>query len=1297
MRCSPILCIPLILISVSATLAQERATLDTKWTDEGDRSRDLCEISETASLTGVGGMLSYFGADVSVSGDAAVVLSASGHNGRKPRVYRLDGVDWVMEAELTTSDGFVAGSSIALAGDLVVLGDRMNDDAGTNAGAAYVFRFDGLQWNQEAKLTAPDAAPYDYFGEAVSVNDNAIVIGAPEDDDSGPDCGSAYVFRFDGQQWNYEAELTPDGTFDSIEFGASVSVNGDLIAIGAPQHEGNGERTGAACVFRFNGLEWDLETWLSVSSPDDYSLLGFSISSGTDTIVVGVLYGSAYVFRYDGLNWVEEAALNDAITPVNARQVAIDDDMAIVGGTGRAYVFEFDSVDWIETARLVRPLPPYSDGFVASVGVDGGVVMLGAPGIMYDPPSTTGTVYIYHLFDCQPNGAYDQCDIAAGTSADCNGNGVPDECDIAACAGETWCEDCNGNGVPDGCESPHPNVPVASADPAAVCVGAPATLSASAGGAEIDWYVDSCGGSFIHTGDTFQVTPNETTTYYARARDPVTGCVSTDCAAVTVTVNTTMGPTITEQPTDQDFCAGGSMTLQVTATGTGTMTYQWYKGTVVLVDDDRISGTTTDTLTINPTAATDQGDYSVGVTDDCGTTTSETAVAVEVSLQVAGYATDSPTQDLTTGGATVTFAGQLLTSGMSVVFVTPDYQVAVPPDDVVANGDGTELIVEVPAVPPGCDCSSETPLVADVTFENACGTAALSDSGANFTYAIATVPVGDPAGVQPAIDNSPPGSCIVLEAYVNFVGPLAIDSTHTKITLTSSEPDTYGATQINGLYSGGGQPPQDATITFDGCGSDICVSGLDFILGNSGAEIIEGATPLIKHCTFSNNFADAVHGGGMTILTGARPKIFGGSQIAGNTALGSGGGVRIDGASAEIVDSFVSANIAATPGAGFYLRNTTADLVIADSEISENHFGLDTPRAGGGVYWTGGTLEVPAEGTLRGNVIRNNLAASGAGIFVDQFVWPLIVRNVIGSNEGLTTASKGGGIYVQEFNRNLFWVCENVIHGNEAQIGGALALMKKSEVRVIRNLIFCNRAVQQAPSGTPPFYAAGIYVNDAQPLVDHNTIYRNTGAGMDDQSGGIHNEVNAGAYPTFSNNILFRNEDFEIFAESSMPPQQFDWNLAYDPDEPDRIYSLSITPGVDNIYVDPLFVDPNCLTADPYYAFALQATSPALCTADDDCSRGALYSDVCENCEPEPCQCDCVGDVNCDGQVDFGDINAFVDYVANHAQWQEDFPDCDPRNGDIDYDGVYPSFGDLNPFVNLLTTNPLPIVCEPCP
>jgi hypothetical protein len=82
----------------------------------------------------------------------------------------------------------------------------------------------------------------------------------------------------------------------------------------------------------------------------------------------------------------------------------------------------------------------------------------------------------------------------------------------------------------------------------------------------------------------------------------------------------------------------------------------------------------------------------------------------------------------------------------------------------------------------------------------------------------------------------------------------------------------------------------------------------------------------------------------------------------------------------------------------------------------------------------------------------------------------------------------------------------------------------------------------------------------------------------------------------------------------------------------------------------------------------------------DEFNPGQEDSDgdgVGDVCEPSP------GDMNCDGQVNFRDINPFVLALSNPAAYQSLYPDCDILNGDINQDGLV-SFGDINPFVALL-------------
>lgn len=61
------------------------------------------------------------------------------------------------------------------------------------------------------------------------------------------------------------------------------------------------------------------------------------------------------------------------------------------------------------------------------------------------------------------------------------------------------------------------------------------------------------------------------------------------------------------------------------------------------------------------------------------------------------------------------------------------------------------------------------------------------------------------------------------------------------------------------------------------------------------------------------------------------------------------------------------------------------------------------------------------------------------------------------------------------------------------------------------------------------------------------------------------------------------------------------------------------------------------------------------------------------------------GDMNCDGALNFGDINPFVLALSNPAAYEAVFPNCDLGNADCNGDGAV-NFGDINPFVTLMTT-----------
>ena len=265
--------------------------------------------TETAKLLAMDGVAGdSFGGSVAVAGDTALVGAFgdddNGTDSGSAYVFRYDGTGWVEEAKLTgldTAEGDFFGSSVALAGQTAVVGASRDDDNGSNSGSAYVFRYDGTGWVEEAKLTALDGAAADEFGFSVVVEGDSAVVGARFDDDNGSSSGSAYVFRDDGMAWIEEANLTASDGAEGDFFGRSVALSGDTAVIGAYGDDGNGFSSGSVYVFHYDGTAWVEEVKLTASDGAANDSLGISVAVAGDTALIGASgdednSGAAYVF-----------------------------------------------------------------------------------------------------------------------------------------------------------------------------------------------------------------------------------------------------------------------------------------------------------------------------------------------------------------------------------------------------------------------------------------------------------------------------------------------------------------------------------------------------------------------------------------------------------------------------------------------------------------------------------------------------------------------------------------------------------------------------------------------------------------------------------------------------------------------------------------------------------------------------------------------------------------------------------------------------------------------------------------
>jgi len=323
----------------------------------------------------------------------------------------------VTEDKLTASDAAANdwfGDVVAISGDRLVVGARLDDDKGTNSGSAYVFVRSGDTWTEEDKLTAIDGAADDNFGSSVAIDGDTVVVGAFGDDDKGDDSGSVYVFERLGSAWAFKQKIVVvEGAAGDV-FGGNVTISGDTLVASARLNDDTGPNSGSVYVFVRSGGIWSLQQKLTASDAAAGDLFGASVAVDGDTLVVGAngnddegsSSGSAYVFVRSGTTWSEQAKLtaNDAaLGDQFGNSVALSGDTVAVGAfrsddagffSGSAYVFVRSGSSWKQQTKLTANDAAEGDEFGGSVALSGDTVVVGSRDDD-DAGTNSGSAYVF--------------------------------------------------------------------------------------------------------------------------------------------------------------------------------------------------------------------------------------------------------------------------------------------------------------------------------------------------------------------------------------------------------------------------------------------------------------------------------------------------------------------------------------------------------------------------------------------------------------------------------------------------------------------------------------------------------------------------------------------------------------------------------------------------------------------------------------------------------------------------------------------------------------------------------------
>ncbi|MDF1808211.1 MAG: GC-type dockerin domain-anchored protein [Phycisphaerales bacterium] len=311
----------------------------------------------------------------------------------------------------------------------VVVGSPNDSDNGTNSGSAYLF--DSSSGNHLFKLLPNDGGFAHHFGQSVAIDNEIIVVGAPDDDDNGLRSGSAYIFDANtGQQL---AKLLPNNGAPNDAFGFKVAISGDIIAVSAPRHHNNGIESGS--VYLFSASKASQFAEISSNEGVPFEQFGYSLSIDNGTVAVGALAtASAYIY-----NASTQALIHKLVPSIPGESFGWDIDIqgnrVVVGaiqGDGLAIntglVYLFNPFTGVEIATLRSSDGTFFNQFGSSVGVYDDFAVVGARS-SNDNGTSSGSAYVYDLYcpaDINGDGVLNFFDISSFLTAFNNQNPVAD-------------------------------------------------------------------------------------------------------------------------------------------------------------------------------------------------------------------------------------------------------------------------------------------------------------------------------------------------------------------------------------------------------------------------------------------------------------------------------------------------------------------------------------------------------------------------------------------------------------------------------------------------------------------------------------------------------------------------------------------------------------------------------------------------------------------------------------------------------------------------------------------------------
>jgi len=329
-------------------------------------------------------------------------------------------------AKLTAPDGAANdqfGNSVAIDGNTMVVGK-----ASGAVQSAFVYENNSGTVTQVAELTPSDGVAGDRFGNQVAISGNVIVVSAVEHANKKPhNTGSIYVYVKPAGGW---ADMTETAELNLGQSGASIGqtigTNGSEVVSTAATSTTNGDVV----------VVWNEPSggWANSSKPNAELLTGSPGNALENVAISGnvIVAGSPQAFEYYGATFLyvkpasgwnkigitPTARLVGSVQSGGGEAVAISGNTVVSSNGYGVYVFVKPSSGWANMNETATLTDANAENDLSAVAVSGGTVVAGDPAQLVGVNPGQGAAFVF----LEPAGGWKNLTTASAELAANDGN-----------------------------------------------------------------------------------------------------------------------------------------------------------------------------------------------------------------------------------------------------------------------------------------------------------------------------------------------------------------------------------------------------------------------------------------------------------------------------------------------------------------------------------------------------------------------------------------------------------------------------------------------------------------------------------------------------------------------------------------------------------------------------------------------------------------------------------------------------------------------------------------------------------